>query len=92
MTNEQVNWILHHYQSYLQDNGANINQHLHSEKINEDDWKDHLLYMIDVMFKMLADNRMDKLFRWLGFVQGVFWSKGVFTIDEMRYHNTYIPT
>jgi len=91
MTNEQVNWILHHYQSYLQDNGANINQHLHSEKINEDDWKDHLLYMIDVMFKMLADNRMDKLFRWLGFVQGVFWSKGVFTIDEMRYHNTYIP-
>jgi hypothetical protein len=31
--------------------------------------------------------RWDKLNRWLGFVQGIFWCELVFTIDEMREHN-----
>jgi len=29
--------------------------------------------------------------RWLGFIQGVLWREGVFTIDEMRDHNTTNP-
>ena len=29
----------------------------------------------------------DKANRWLGFVQGVLFCKGIFTIDQMREHN-----
>lgn len=29
-----------------------------------------------------------KFFRWLGFMQGVMWSQGDFTLDDMRGHNT----
>ena len=29
----------------------------------------------------------DKINRWLGFVQGVLWTTGVYTIDDMRDHN-----
>ncbi len=28
-----------------------------------------------------------KFNRWLGFMQGIFWSQGVFTLDEMKGHN-----
>ena len=29
----------------------------------------------------------EKAMRWLGFIQGVLFAKGVYTIDEMREHN-----
>jgi NAD-specific glutamate dehydrogenase len=29
----------------------------------------------------------DKFNRWLGFGQGVFWSQGTYTLDQMRDHN-----
>ena len=29
----------------------------------------------------------EKANRWLGFIQGVLFTKGVYTIDEMREHN-----
>ena len=29
-----------------------------------------------------------KINRWLGFVQGIFWACGVYSIDTMREHNT----
>ena len=28
----------------------------------------------------------EKLMRWLGFIQGVLWKEGIFTIDELRDH------
>ena len=31
-----------------------------------------------------SDRTWDKFNRWLGFVQGVLWINGVYTIDEMR--------
>jgi hypothetical protein len=31
---------------------------------------------------------MEKAMRWLGFIQGVLWSTGVRTIDQMREDNT----
>lgn len=32
-------------------------------------------------------NERAKLMRWLGFLQGALWVKGIYTIDEMRAHN-----
>ena len=33
-----------------------------------------------------SDDR-EKAMRWLGFIQGVLFAKGVYTVDEMREHN-----
>jgi len=30
---------------------------------------------------------IEKAMRWLGFVQGVLWLHGDFTLDQMREHN-----
>ena len=29
----------------------------------------------------------EKLMRWLGFMQGALWVKGIYTIDELKAHN-----
>ena len=29
----------------------------------------------------------EKANRWLGFIQGIFWTTGLYSIDEMREHN-----
>jgi hypothetical protein len=60
----------------------------------------HVLWMLGEMRKMLepfaevppekfyaAQAAQEKVARWLGFVQGVLWSYGVCSIDEMRNHN-----
>ena len=33
----------------------------------------------------------DKFNRWLGFIQGCFWSQGMFTLEQMRNHNRSQP-
>lgn len=50
--------------------------------------------VLPVMFNWADDHidyweatRKEKFMRWLGFVQGVLWVNGVYTIDEMREHN-----
>lgn len=50
----------------------------------------HLRDMLVKIHTFTDEDNMDKANRWLGFVQGVFWIKGIYTIDEMRDHNKHI--
>jgi hypothetical protein len=43
----------------------------------------HLEWMLDEIPKI---EDAEKRARWIGFVQGHFWTLGVFTIDQMRAH------
>jgi recombinational DNA repair protein (RecF pathway) len=47
----------------------------------------HAAYMCDRITEFVAEGRRDKAFRWLGFLQGVLWVNGVFTLDELANHN-----
>ncbi len=47
----------------------------------------HLHEMIGKIRKFLTESRREKAFRWLGFMQGVFYALGVYTIDELANHN-----
>ena len=55
---------------------------------NGDGDMNHIRWMINEIPK-LVDNpcKIEKANRWLGFVQGVLWNKGYFTIEEMKGHN-----
>jgi len=51
----------------------------------------HLNTMIPKMEEMSEKNdyvTREKLMRWIGFMQGVLWAQGAFTIDELREMNT----
>lgn len=47
----------------------------------------HVKEMIGKIRAFLTEGRREKAFRWLGFIQGVFYSSGVYTIEEMANHN-----
>lgn len=47
----------------------------------------HVVSMLPKMKRFLKENRVEKTMRWLGFVQGVLYSHGFFSIDELRRHN-----
>lgn len=45
----------------------------------------HVLWMCNEI-KTIAPKDMEKACRWLGFIQGVLWVRGTYTISEMREH------
>lgn len=47
----------------------------------------HCNGLIDDMRRFVAEGRMDKVFRWLGFIQGVLWTNGWYTLAELMDHN-----
>ncbi len=47
----------------------------------------HCRYMVNEILSFLEQNRIEKAFRWLGFLQGCLWTAGVFSLDELKGHN-----
>lgn len=47
----------------------------------------HVRTMIPKTIEFFQTDRREKGFRWLGFIQGVLWTEGLYTIKEMKDHN-----
>ena len=47
----------------------------------------HIHEMLDEIEIFLEEERIEKAFRWLGFIQGCLWSTGFYTIEELKNHN-----
>lgn len=47
----------------------------------------HAKWMLDKIEEFVTEDELDKANRWLGFVQGIFYSFGTYTINQMRDHN-----
>jgi hypothetical protein len=47
----------------------------------------HAWSMLPKMREMILAGDTEKAMRWLGFVQGIFWTSEVFTIEDMKNHN-----
>ncbi len=48
---------------------------------------EHCHWMLDEMEGFIKEERMDKVNRWLGFIQGFLWSNQVYALTEMMNHN-----
>lgn len=80
MTNEKVNKVVTTYEKKL------------SELLKTDRWEGntqltHAQGMCAQILDLIKDDEREKAMRWLGFLQGVLYCNGIFTIDEMREHN-----
>ena len=47
----------------------------------------HCDEMLNEMAVFIQEGRMEKTFRWLGFIQGCLWISGVYTLKELQNHN-----
>ena len=48
---------------------------------------DHCHGMLDKMIEFVHEGQMEKVFRWLGFIQGVLWSNRAYTLTDLKNHN-----
>ena len=48
----------------------------------------HCHSMLDEMEAFIKEGKIEKTMRWLGFIQGCFWTDGYNTLDELRADNS----
>ena len=47
----------------------------------------HCHCMLEKMEKFVKEGRIEKAFRWLGFVQGCLWSAGHYSLEDLMDHS-----
>ena len=87
MSNKKINKVLDIYEAKVKD----ILDRIAPPTCDEDqvvwDKYSHLYEMIGKIRVFLKEDRREKAFRWLGFMQGAFWSNNIYSIEEMANHN-----
>jgi hypothetical protein len=84
MTPKKVLTVLDRYEMAI---GLHVASSVSADSEVEQEQLKHLLTMIPQMKIFIQAEQMDKVFRWLGFMQGVLWSTSMYTLDELKQHN-----
>jgi hypothetical protein len=93
MTDEKVHEVVERYRNRLAAFAdTKYPFELNHRLSRQDDWPEfHALIkaakMLDSIDQFIRESRREKAFRWLGFVQGVLFTTGVYSIEEMANHN-----
>lgn len=88
MTADKVKEVITIYRKKFEKMGISKQKsHLNSFPTSDKDFLAHCHGMLDEMEAFIQEGRMDKVFRWLGFIQGCLWTSGIYTIEEVKNHN-----
>jgi hypothetical protein len=93
MTEDKVLEVIATYRARFEEMGIKKETFPHDQDITFIPWRtgilalEHCHSMLDQMETFVADHRMDKVFRWLGFVQCALWLQGLYTLDDLKEHN-----
>lgn len=52
----------------------------------------HCHGMLEQMEVFITEGRMEKVMRWLGFIQGILWSNGWYCLEDLKNHNRPAPS
>lgn len=94
MSPEKLREVIAMYRKAFTDQGIGKIDYPHDELLDfEKHALEHCHGMLDQMETFIDEGRIDKAFRWLGFMQGVFWSHGYYTLAQLMDHNrTIVPS
>lgn len=89
MTSAQILQVVRLYQQRLQEEGFEAARYKWPDMRHQSrrGALNHVLHMCNEVKKFVKAEELEKAFRWLGFMQGVLWVCGMYSIDEMRGHN-----
>ncbi len=88
MDGKKVLEVIGIYRKHFETNGIPKKDFPHGQFVGDEfDVLAHCHGMLDDMEKFVAEGRMEKAFRWLGFIQGSLWLAGRYTLDGLKNHN-----
>ncbi|MFA7194059.1 MAG: hypothetical protein WC087_04045 [Candidatus Paceibacterota bacterium] len=89
MTKEKIQEAIEIYRAKFKELGVGKADYPHEDPLDcSEHGLEHCHAMLDKMEKFLTEDRIEKVFRWLGFLQGVLWSHKIYTLDDLKGHNT----
>lgn len=92
MKPEKVQEVINIYRKKFEELGISKKDYPHDNSLDSlEDGLEHCHSMLDKMENFIKENRMDKVFRWLGFIQGFLWSHNIYTLTELTNHNRKDP-
>lgn len=96
MTADKVRKVIEEYYRKLESMGITESKDYPHDDYMKDYFAMPALYhcrsMLDKMEEFIKAGRMDKVMRWLGFIQGVLWVNRVYTLEELKNHNKKDPS
>ncbi|MCK5022169.1 MAG: hypothetical protein KAR54_02900 [Candidatus Pacebacteria bacterium] len=88
MTPQKIKEVIEIYQTRFEKLGIEKTDYPHEKIIDSNNGILYHCYgMTDKMLKFLEQGRVEKTFRWLGFIQGCLWTSGLYSLEEIKNHN-----
>lgn len=88
MTPEKVLEVIEIYRRRFEKSGVKKEDHSYHRLLESSARGfSHCHGMLDKMSGFVHEGRMDKTFRWLGFIQGFLWSRRICTLMDLTIHN-----
>ncbi len=88
MTDEKIKEVLSVYRKKFEELNTPKKKYSHNFiPLNPNDFLSHCHAMLEEIEIFLKEDRREKVFRWLGFIQGCLWRGSVYTVEELKNHN-----
>lgn len=88
MTGEKILTVVDNYLKFLSELGYKPKAYPHESIVITNKQKlNHAMHMLEQIKKFIEENRRDKAFRWLGFVQSILWTEGLYKLEDLKNHN-----
>ena len=89
---EKVQQVIDIYRKKFEELGIGKKDYPHEEPLEFlEHGLEHCHGMLEKMEGFIRENQTDKVFRWLGFLQGFLWSQKIYTLAELTTHNRENP-
>lgn len=87
MTKEQIIDVAKKYKESLSGYGEPCRYNADIDVLKSSDALLHASWMCEQVIEMANNDKLEKAFRWLGFIQGVLWVTREASISELRKDN-----
>lgn len=88
MTSEKVIEVIEIYRQFFIARNIGKIDYPHDDLLDgEVHGLEHCHGMLDKIIEFVCEGRMEKVFRWLGFIQGVLWATRVYSLADFKNHN-----
>lgn len=91
MTSEKIIQVLSLYREELSKRGVEAKQlsdyQASAQDLGQELILSHMAYLCEEGIKLVKEGRKEKVFRWLGHIQGVLFMAGIYSIFELKDHS-----